>query len=257
MEDKKIILLKIENLHASIGSVEILKGINLTVYSGEVHAIMGKNGSGKSTLAKIIAGHPSYTILKGDIFFEGESILSKSPEERARIGIFLGFQYPIEIPGVSNADFLRLAYNSRQKAQGFKELEPLEFFDFVSSNLSIVDMDSSFLTRDVNEGFSGGEKKRNEILQMALLNTKFSILDELDSGLDIDALKIISKGLNSLLNKSNSVVLITHYQRLLDYIIPDYIHIMKDGKIIQTGTKELALELERQGYDYIKESIRV
>jgi Fe-S cluster assembly ATP-binding protein len=257
MKDKKIILLKIENLHASIGSVEILKGINLTVYSGEVHAIMGKNGSGKSTLAKIIAGHPSYTILKGDIFFEGESILSKSPEERARIGIFLGFQYPIEIPGVSNADFLRLAYNSRQKAQGFKELEPLEFFDFVSSNLSIVDMDSSFLTRDVNEGFSGGEKKRNEILQMALLNTKFSILDELDSGLDIDALKIISKGLNSLLNKSNSVVLITHYQRLLDYIIPDYIHIMKDGKIIQTGTKELALELERQGYDYIKESIRV
>ena len=257
MEDKKIILLKIENLHASIGSVEILKGINLTVYAGEVHAIMGKNGSGKSTLAKIIAGHPSYTILKGDIFFEGESILSKSPEERARIGIFLGFQYPIEIPGVSNADFLRLAYNSRQKAQGFKELEPLEFFDFVSSNLSIVDMDSSFLTRDVNEGFSGGEKKRNEILQMALLNTKFSILDELDSGLDIDALKIISKGLNSLLNKSNSVVLITHYQRLLDYIIPDYIHIMKDGKIIQTGTKELALELERQGYDYIKESIRV
>jgi Fe-S cluster assembly ATP-binding protein len=248
-------LLEIKNLHANIGNTKILKGINISIKSGEIHAIMGKNGSGKSTLAKIIAGHPSYTVTDGDILFEGFSILSKPPEERAQVGIFLGFQYPIEIPGVSNADFLRLAYNSRQKAKGLKELEPLEFFEFVHSKLSVVDMDGSFLTRNVNEGFSGGEKKRNEILQMALLDTKISILDETDSGLDIDALKIVANGVNSLANTSNSIVLITHYQRLLDYIKPDYIHVMQDGRIIKTGTRELALELEKRGYDWISESI--
>ena len=248
-------ILEIKNLHANIGNTKILKGINITIKSGEIHAIMGKNGSGKSTLAKIIAGHPSYTITEGDILFENVSILPKPPEERAQIGIFLGFQYPIEIPGVSNADFLRLAYNARQKAKGLKELEPLEFFEFVHSKLSVVDMDSSFLTRNVNEGFSGGEKKRNEIIQMALLDTKISILDETDSGLDIDALKIVANGVNSLANTSNAIVLITHYQRLLDYIKPDYIHVMQDGQIIKTGTRELALELEKKGYDWIKESI--
>jgi Fe-S cluster assembly ATP-binding protein len=248
-------ILEIKNLHANIGNTKILKGINISIKSGEIHAIMGKNGSGKSTLAKIIAGHPSYTITEGDILFENVSILPKPPEERAQIGIFLGFQYPIEIPGVSNADFLRLAYNARQKAKGLKELEPLEFFEFVHSKLNVVDMDSSFLTRNVNEGFSGGEKKRNEILQMALLDTKISILDETDSGLDIDALKIVANGVNSLANTSNAIVLITHYQRLLDYIKPDYIHVMQDGQIIKTGTRELALELEKKGYDWIKESI--
>ena len=255
MCNKKKRVLEVRDLHASIGTAEILKGINLVINEGEIHAIMGKNGSGKSTLAKIIAGHPSYTVTKGDILYQENSIISQAPEDRARAGIFLGFQYPIEIPGVSNADFLRLSYNSRQRARGLKELEPLEFFEFVTSKLDIVEMDSAFLTRDVNEGFSGGEKKRNEILQMALLDTKLSVLDETDSGLDIDALKIVARGVNSLANDSNSIILITHYQRLLDYIQPDYVHIMQNGRIVKTGTKELALELESKGYDWVMEGI--
>jgi len=244
-------ILEIKNLHANIAGVPILKGVNLKIKSGEVHAIMGKNGSGKSTLAKVIVGHPSYTVTGGEILFEDQSIFSLSPEERARLGIFLGFQYPIEIPGVTNADFLRLAYNSRQKAKGLKELEPLEFFEFVHSKLDLVGMDASFLGRNVNEGFSGGEKKRNEILQMALMDTRISILDETDSGLDIDALRVVANGVNDLTNPENAVLLITHYQRLLDYIKPDYVHVMQEGKIVKTGNKELALELERKGYEWI------
>jgi Fe-S cluster assembly ATP-binding protein len=245
-------ILEIKNLTASVGDVQILNGINLTVKEGEIHAIMGKNGSGKSTLAKIIAGHTSYTILGGDILFYGKSILDMAPEERARKGIFLGFQYPIEIPGVTNADFLRLSYNSRQREQNKQELEPLEFFEFINKKLEVVEMDPGFLTRNVNEGFSGGEKKRNEILQMALLDTKISILDETDSGLDIDALKIVSKGVNQLFNTSNSIILITHYQRLLDYIKPHFVHIMESGKIVKTGDANLAQELETKGYQGIK-----
>lgn len=248
-------ILEIKNLHADIAGISILKGVNLKIEKGEIHAIMGKNGSGKSTLAKVIVGHPSYIVTKGEILFENKSLSELSPEERARLGIFLGFQYPVEIPGVTNADFLRLAYNSRQKAKGLKELEPLEFFEFVHSKLKLVDMDASFLSRSVNEGFSGGEKKRNEILQMALMDTKISILDETDSGLDIDALRIVAHGVNTLLSESNAVLLITHYQRLLDYIKPDYVHVMHEGKIIKTGTKDLALELERKGYEWIQENL--
>ena len=244
-------ILEIKNLHANIAGVPILKGVSLKIKAGEVHAIMGKNGSRKSTLAKVIVGHPSYTVTDGEILFEDQSIFSLSPEERARLGIFLGFQYPIEIPGVTNADFLRLAYNSRQKAKGLKELEPLEFFEFVHSKLDLVGMDASFLGRNVNEGFSGGEKKRNEILQMALMDTRISILDETDSGLDIDALRVVANGVNNLTNPENAVLLITHYQRLLDYIKPDYVHVMQEGKIVKTGNKELALELERKGYEWI------
>jgi len=249
------IILEIKNLHANIDGVPILKGVNLRVKHGEIHAIMGKNGSGKSTLAKVIVGHPSYSVTEGEILFENNSVFSLLPEERARLGLFLGFQYPVEIPGVTNADFLRLAYNSRQKAKGLQELEPLEFFEFVNSKLGLVDMDISFLSRNVNEGFSGGEKKRNEILQMALMDTKVSILDETDSGLDIDALRIVANGVNKLINESNAVLLITHYQRLLDYIQPNYVHIMQEGRIIKTGDKDLALELEKKGYDWIQENL--
>jgi Fe-S cluster assembly ATP-binding protein len=245
------ILLEIKGLKANIGNKQIIKGLDLILREGEIHAIMGKNGSGKSTLAKIIAGHPAYNITDGDIIFDNESMKDVEPEVRAQKGIFLGFQYPVEIPGVSNADFLRLSYNSRRKYQGLSELEPLEFFEFITEKLSIVDMNPGFLNRNVNEGFSGGEKKRNEILQMAILNTKVSILDETDSGLDIDALKVVSKGINKLANESNVILLITHYQRLLDYIKPDFIHVMREGQIIKTGDSSLAKELEDKGYDWL------
>jgi len=249
-------ILEIKDLHATVGETPILKGINLVINPGEIHAIMGKNGSGKSTLAKIIAGHEAYKITGGDILFNGKSILELPPEERARKGIFLGFQYPVEIPGVSNADFLRLSYNARRKEQGQNEMEPLEFFEYINKKLEIVEMDPSFLNRNVNEGFSGGEKKRNEILQMAILDTEIAILDETDSGLDIDALKIVANGVNRLATKSNSVVLITHYQRLLDYIKPNFVHVMESGKIIKTGNESLAKDLEANGYDWIKKDLK-
>lgn len=245
-------ILEIQGLKASVNDTQVIKDLNLIVNAGEIHAIMGKNGSGKSTFAKIVAGHPAYRVTGGDILFEGQSILHIAPEERSQKGIFLGFQYPIEIPGVSNADFLRLSCNARRKYQGQDELDPLEFFEFITQKLQVISMDPAFLNRSVNEGFSGGEKKRNEILQMAILDTKLSILDETDSGLDIDALKIVAKGINSLANESNAVVLITHYQRLLDYIEPTFIHVMQDGKIIKTGDKSLAQELETKGYDWLK-----
>jgi Fe-S cluster assembly ATP-binding protein len=230
-------ILEIQGLKASVNDTAVIKDLNLTVNPGEIHAIMGKNGSGKSTFSKIVAGHSAYRVTAGNILFNGESILEVEPEERSQKGIFLGFQYPIEIPGVSNADFLRLSCNARRKYQGLDELDPLEFFEFITQKLDVIEMDPSFLNRSVNEGFSGGEKKRNEILQMAVLDTKLAILDETDSGLDIDALKIVSKGINSLANDSNAVILITHYQRLLDYIEPTFIHVMQDGKIIKTGDK--------------------
>ena len=245
-------ILEIQGLEASINDTPVIKGLNLTVNPGEIHAIMGKNGSGKSTFSKIVAGHSAYRVTAGSILFNGESILETEPEERSQKGIFLGFQYPIEIPGVSNADFLRLSCNARRKYQGLDELDPLEFFEFINQKLDLIEMDPSFLNRSVNEGFSGGEKKRNEILQMAVLDTKLSILYETDSGLDIDALKIVSKGINSLANDSNAIILITHYQRLLDYIEPTFIHVMQDGKIIKTGDKSLAKELENKGYDWLK-----
>nr|BDA98550.1 sulfate ABC transporter protein [Proteomonas sp. NEIS-1375] len=244
-------LLEVKDLTATVGTTQILKGVDLKINAGEIHAIMGKNGSGKSTLAKVIAGHPAYTVDGGEILFEGASILELEPEERSHKGIFLGFQYPVEIPGVSNTDFLRLSCNARRKYQGLPELEPLEFFEYITQRLEVVEMNPDFLMRNVNEGFSGGEKKRNEILQMAVLDTKISILDETDSGLDIDALRIVSEGINKLSHSGNSVVLITHYQRLLDYVQPDYVHVMKEGKIVKTGDGSLAKELETKGYDWL------
>ena len=252
ISDSSKVILNIKDLVATVGTTQIINGLNLSIKEGEIHAIMGKNGSGKSTRAKIIAGHPAYNINYGDIFFEGKSVLETPPEERAQQGIFLGFQYPIEIPGVSNADFLRLSYNSRRKFQNLPELEPLEFFEFITEKLEVVGMEPSFLSRNVNEGFSGGEKKRNEILQMAVLDTKIAILDETDSGLDIDALKTVASGINKLASKSNGIVLITHYQRLLDYITPDYVHVMRNGAIVKTGDNSLAKELELKGYDWIE-----
>ena len=244
-------ILEIENLNASINEVQILNNLNLKINQGEIHAIMGRNGSGKSTFSKIIAGHPAYTVNGGDIRFKGISILDLEAEERSHLGIFLAFQYPIEIPGVSNEDFLRLAYNAKLKSEGKEELGPIEFFSYISQKLELVKMDPTFLSRNVNEGFSGGEKKRNEILQLAILDSDLAILDETDSGLDIDALKIISTGINKLMNKDKAIILITHYQRLLDYIKPDYIHVMQNGKIIKTGDAELAKHLELNGYEWL------
>ena len=249
---KDIPVLEIKNLKASINEIEILKNLTLTIRQGEIHAIMGPNGSGKSTFSKVLAGHPAYKVLDGEILFNGKSILNLEPDERSHLGIFLAFQYPIEIPGVSNEDFLRLAYNSKLKAQNKPEVDPIEFLLIINEKLKVIDMSPSFLSRNVNEGFSGGEKKRNEILQMALLDPQLSILDETDSGLDIDALKVISKGINNYMNSEKSIVLITHYQRLLDYIKPDFIHVMQNGKIIKTGTAELAKELEKKGYEWLK-----
>jgi len=244
-------LLEVRGLCATVSGIEILKGIDLTVRTGEVHAIMGPNGSGKSTFAKLLAGHPAYTLTGGSVAFEGRNLLELAPEERARAGIFLGFQYPIEIPGVANSQFLRLAYNTLQTQRGKVELDPLEFDDFVREKMKLLEMNPDFLDRSVNEGFSGGEKKRNEILQMALLEPKLAILDETDSGLDIDALRVVAGGVNQLATKDNAIVLVTHYQRLLNYIVPDYVHVMDGGRIIKTGGKELAVELETRGYDWV------
>ena len=244
-------ILEIQNLQAAINESEILKKLDLTINKGEIHAIMGTNGSGKSTLSKVLAGHPAYDVTGGEILYEGKSILTLEPEERSHLGIFLAFQYPIEIPGVSNEDFLRLAYNSKQKFYQKAEIDPIEFFNLISKKLELVNMSPTFLSRNVNEGFSGGEKKRNEILQMILLDSEVSILDETDSGLDIDALKIISNGINTFMDSNKAIILITHYQRLLDYIKPDYVHVMQNGKIIKTGTCELAKELELKGYEWL------
>ena len=248
--DSKL-LLEIRGLRASINSIEILKGVDLTVRSGEVHAIMGINGSGKSTFSKILAGHSAYEITGGTVLLEGKNLLDLAPEERARAGIFLAFQYPIEIPGVVNSQFLRLTYNTVQTHRGHEELDPLEFDDFVREKMKLLEMNPDFLERSVNEGFSGGEKKRNEILQMAILDPRLAILDETDSGLDIDALRIVANGVNQLANENNATILVTHYQRLLNYIVPDYVHVMEAGRIIKTGGKELALELETRGYDWV------
>ena len=245
-------LLEIKDLQVSINDNVILKNLNLKINKGEIHAIMGPNGSGKSTFSKVLAGHPAYSVLQGDILFKGSTILDLEPEERSHLGIFLAFQYPIEIPGVSNEDFLRLAYNSKQRFYNKPEVDPLEFLNIISEKLEFVNMSPIFLNRNVNEGFSGGEKKRNEILQMILLDSELSILDETDSGLDIDALKIISTGINKFMNPDKSIILITHYQRLLDYINPTYVHVMQDGKIIKTGSADLAKELETKGYEWLK-----
>ncbi|MBA0900934.1 MAG: Fe-S cluster assembly ATPase SufC [Candidatus Nitrotoga sp.] len=245
------ILLEVCDLRATVNGTEILKGLNLTVRSGEIHAIMGPNGSGKSTFSKILAGHSAYEITGGRVLLEGKNLLDLAPEERARAGIFLAFQYPIEIPGVVNSQFLRLTYNTVQTHRGHEELDPLEFDDFVREKMKLLEMNPDFLERSVNEGFSGGEKKRNEILQMAILDPRLAILDETDSGLDIDALRIVANGVNQLANENNATILVTHYQRLLNYIVPDYVHVMEAGRIIKTGGKELALELETRGYDWV------
>ncbi len=245
-------LLEIKNLHAAIDGKEILKGLNLQINTGEVHAIMGPNGSGKSTLAKVLAGHPSYEVTTGEIIYQGKDLLELEPDERAREGIFLAFQYPVEVPGVSNSQFLRLAYNEKMKHLGQEELDPLEFNDYMKEKAKVVEMDKSFFNRSVNVGFSGGEKKRNEILQMAVLNPTLAVLDETDSGLDIDALRIVAEGVNKLRSPDNAIILVTHYQRLLNYIEPDFVHVLAGGKIVKEGGKELALELEEKGYDWVK-----
>ncbi|MCL6752409.1 Fe-S cluster assembly ATPase SufC [Nostoc sp. CCCryo 231-06] len=247
------VVLSVRNLTANVDGTPILKGVNLEVRSGEIHAIMGPNGSGKSTFSKVLAGHPAYEVTGGEVIFLGQNLLELEPEERARSGVFLAFQYPLEIPGVSNLDFLRVAYNSRRKAQGLEEIDAFDFDDLIEEKLDVVKMNPSFLSRSLNEGFSGGEKKRNEILQMALLEPKLGILDETDSGLDIDALRIVANGVNQLATPENSTILITHYQRLLDYIVPDFVHVMAQGQIITSGGKELALELESRGYDWVLE----
>lgn len=248
-------MLEIRDLHAAVDGTPILKGISLTVNAGEVHAVMGPNGSGKSTLAQVLAGHPAFEITSGDIIYQGENLAELDAEVRAQRGVFLAFQYPVEIPGVSNAYFLRAAYNAKRKAQGLEEVDPMEFLDFVESQLKLVDMDPAMLHRSVNAGFSGGEKKRNEILQMAVLAPTLAILDETDSGLDIDALRIVADGVNSLRRPDNAAIVVTHYQRLLNYIVPDFVHVLAGGRIVKSGGKELALELEARGYDWLLEAV--
>ena len=245
-------MLEINDLHAGIGDREILRGVNLKVNAGEVHAVMGPNGSGKSTLAQVLAGNPTYQVTKGTISYNGQDLLELDPEVRAQSGIFLAFQYPVEIPGVSNAYFLRSAYNEIRKAHGQEEVDPLEFLDLVEEKLKLVDMDESMLSRSVNQGFSGGEKKRNEIFQMAVLSPRLAILDETDSGLDIDALRIVAEGVNKLRSPENATIVVTHYQRLLNYIVPDFLHVLVDGRIALSGGKELALELEERGYAWLE-----
>ncbi|HSY81155.1 MAG TPA: Fe-S cluster assembly ATPase SufC [Gemmatimonadaceae bacterium] len=241
-------MLDIRDLHATVGEKEILRGISLSVGAGEIHAIMGPNGSGKSTLAQVLAGHPAYEVTGGTVTYDGEDLFAMAPEERAQKGLFLAFQYPVEIPGVSNAYFLRAAYNAIRKSKGLGEIDPIEFLDYVDERLRLVDMDPDMLSRSVNTGFSGGEKKRNEILQMAVLEPRLAVLDETDSGLDIDALRVVSDGVNKLRRPDNATIVVTHYQRLLNYIVPDFVHVLVNGRIVQSGGKELALELEAHGY---------
>ena len=250
-------MLEIKGLRATVSDKEILKGIDLTVNAGEVHAVMGPNGSGKSTLAQVLAGHPAYTVTGGEVTYDGENLLELDPEIRAQKGIFLAFQYPIEIPGVSNAYFMRAAYNEIRKAQGDEEMDPMSFADLMEEKMKLVEMDPSMLTRSVNAGFSGGEKKRNEILQMAVLEPKLAILDETDSGLDIDALRIVAHGVNTLKKPTNATIVVTHYQRLLNYIVPDFVHVLAGGRIVRSGGKELALELEARGYEWLREPAAV
>ena len=247
-------MLQINDLKASIGGTEILRGLSLTVNAGEVHAIMGPNGSGKSTLAQVIAGHADYEVSAGTVKFEGKDLLELAPEERAREGIFLGFQYPVEIPGVNNAYLLKAAVNAKRKHQGVPEIDAFEFLKLAKEKMALLGMDPKFLNRGVNEGFSGGEKKRNEILQMAMLEPRLAILDETDSGLDIDALRAVAEGVNALRSPDRAIVLVTHYQRLLDYVEPDYVHVLSEGRIARSGDKTLALELEEKGYDWVREA---
>ena len=247
-------MLEITNLHAGAEGVEILKGIDLTVNAGEVHAIMGPNGSGKSTLAQVLAGREDYQVTEGTVRYEGEDLLEMEPEERALAGLFLAFQYPVEIPGVTNAYFLRVSYNAQRKSRGLDEVDPIDFMDLLDEKLKAVDWTAEILERQVNAGMSGGEKKRNEILQMAVLEPKLAVLDETDSGLDIDALKVVAHGVNNMRRPDNAIVVVTHYQRLLNYIVPDYVHVLVDGRIVKSGGKELALELEAQGYEWVQEA---
>ena len=246
-------MLEIKDLYAKAGDRDILRGISLSVAAGEVHAIMGPNGSGKSTLVQVLAGNPAYEVTGGSASFNGTDLLSLPPEERAQAGVFLAFQYPVEIPGVSNAYFLRSAYNSIRQARGEDEVDPLDFLDYMEKKLELVDMDTEMLSRSVNMGFSGGEKKRNEILQMAVLEPKLALLDETDSGLDIDALRIVANGVNTLKRPDNATIVVTHYQRLLNYIVPDYVHVLAHGRMVRSGDKSLALELEAKGYDWLIE----
>lgn len=244
-------MLEVQDLHASAGDKEILKGISLSVNPGEIHAIMGPNGSGKSTLAQVLAGHPALQVTGGRVLFEGRDLLDMQPEERAQAGLFLAFQYPVEIPGVSNAYFLRAAYNEMRKARGEDEVDPMDFLDLLEQKLKVVDWGPEIMQRAVNSGFSGGEKKRNEILQLAVLEPKLAILDETDSGLDIDALRTVAAGVNQLRSPDNAFIVITHYQRLLNYIVPDYVHVLSNGKVVMSGGKDLALELEARGYEWV------
>jgi Fe-S cluster assembly ATP-binding protein len=245
-------LLQVKGLRATAGDKEILRGIDLTVEAGEVHAVMGPNGSGKSTLAQVIAGHPVYEVSAGEILYQGQDLLEMEPEERAQAGVFLAFQYPVEIPGVSNAYFLRAAYNEIRKARGLEEVDPMDFLDLLEQRLKVVEWGPEIMSRAVNSGFSGGEKKRNEILQMAVLEPRLAILDETDSGLDIDALRIVAGGVNALRRPDSATVLVTHYQRLLNYIVPDRVHVLSAGRIVRSGGKELALELEERGYEWLE-----
>jgi Fe-S cluster assembly ATP-binding protein len=244
-------VLEIRNLHANAGGKEILRGISLTVNAGEVHAVMGPNGSGKSTLAQVLAGHPAYEVTAGEVLYQGHDLLAMAPEERALAGVFLAFQYPVEIPGVSNAYFLRAAYNEQRKARGEEEIDPIDFMDLLEQKVRMVEWGPEVLSRPVNAGFSGGEKKRNEILQMAVLEPRLAILDETDSGLDIDALRIVADGVNKLRRPDNATIVVTHYQRLLNYIVPDYVHVLAGGRIVRSGDKSLAVELEARGYDWL------
>ena len=247
-------MLEIKNLHARVGDKEILRGISLRVSAGEVHAVMGPNGSGKSTLAQVLAGHPAYEVTSGTVLYDGKDLLDMEPEERAQAGVFLAFQYPVEIPGVTNAYFLRAAYNELRKARGLEEVDPMDFLDLLEEKLRLVEWGSEVMSRPVNAGFSGGEKKRNEILQMAVLDPRLAILDETDSGLDIDALRIVAGGVNRLRRPDNATIVVTHYQRLLNYIVPDFVHVLSAGRIVKSGDKALALELEARGYEWITEA---